>query len=532
MQLTIVDKLKQWLDKKSAAIVCLLVAVVSKSVIELSYSSLTGDKSLYLLFTKAFLETGVLAEPVKVFENGNSYYLYNPAIHSPLYSVIAAPFLWLTNSYFFTQYILSVISWIIFFTALYQLCKLVFKQRWIAVLFLLFSAFFLYPHELSSTPKDTFAIGFVLWSLVLIRQLQVANPGWVQAALLGLTITCLASIKLLYIPVAIVLALAAIVIFLKQKKTHLLATAVFISTAFGLCFLLYFLVFQPAYGLTHPSIQLSQNSTNTNGGFHPSNLQYTFPFITSSFVNTHLWAVQIEKLTALSFTDVMQVFFRIDVLLFFGLIGLLYFFRRLLVKNPVLLLLVCVSATIVAVVVGLSLNGQGTVYKSSSAFWTFVMDARSFLLPMITFQIVLFLFIFQLKKLSFLRMIALGVLFINSLHGVYFTAKETASLKPGRDSSSEDAQTRIVSLIMAGEDWNTTSLITSDHFLRRYAQVNGLNVYSFSNQVEDFSWMRKGDRFLVATFPEDSSYRKKFPPGGLILADTIRPFVVHQYIAP
>src|SRR5215218_651115 len=165
--------LKNLLDSRRAGIICLVIAIVNKSTIAWLYSSLKADKALYLLFAKSFLETGRLAEPVTVFETGNTVYLYDSAIHSPLYSLLCVPFLWITKSYFIAQLIVSFLSWIIFFTALYKLSCLLFQQLWIAHLFILCSGFFLYPHELISGPKDTLAAGLTLWSIILVHQFLI-----------------------------------------------------------------------------------------------------------------------------------------------------------------------------------------------------------------------------------------------------------------------------------------------------------------------------------------------------------------------
>lgn len=518
-----------WLGNKPVALVGLLIAVISKSVIALSYSSLKGDKSLYLLFAKSFLETGVLVEPVQVFEDGSSYYLYNSAVHSPLYSILAAPFLWLTKSYFLTQYILSVLSWIIFYTALYYVVKLVFRHTWQVAAFLLCSAFFIYPHELASPPKDTFAMGFVLWSIFLIHRLVRTNPGLFDAVFLAVTLAGLVAIKLLYIPIAIALFAVSLFLLLKQWKTHLLHAGILFAMLLLIFTLAYFFVLEPAKGFANPTIQLTQNSINTGGGFHPDYLQYTFPFITSSLFNTHLYAVQIERLTTFSFTDVMQFFVRIDAVLFIGCLVLLIALRKRIIGNLVITLLICTSLVMISAVFALSITGQGTTYKSTGKFWTFVMDARSFLLPMITLQIGLFLFVFELRKLRLLRIAAFLLFTTTCVHGFYFTVKEALTLKKGSDEISNDAQTRIIAMMNSQKQNTSPKLVTSDHFLRRYAQVNNLEVYSFSNLSPTLSWINKGDHFLIATFPQDSVYRKYFQPGELMLIDTIQPFVLHRY---
>ena len=47
------------LGNRKATVICLLLALLNKILIAWLYSDLEGDKALYLLITKGFLDTGL-----------------------------------------------------------------------------------------------------------------------------------------------------------------------------------------------------------------------------------------------------------------------------------------------------------------------------------------------------------------------------------------------------------------------------------------------------------------------------------------
>jgi hypothetical protein len=516
------------LESKKSGIICLLAAIANKCLIAFYFSSLHGDKALYLLMAKGFLQKGIMAEPVSIFETGGTIYAYDPGVHSPLYSLLAAPFLWLTKSFFQTQYILSVLGWILFFTALYKVASLVFRQRWLVHLFILLAGFFLYPHELSSTPKDTFAVALLLWSVVLLHRF-IHQSNWKITGLLAITLSALALVKLLYIPlVIVVIFLLVLFLFLERKKHALLQVGLLLLLLLIVGVAVHQFILQPTYYLAeNTTVALPKNANpDFTKGFYPQNLLATFPFFSSSLINTNFWGVQVEKMTPFSYGQVMNFFLLMDVILFIGLLVAAFFFLRKSFPNKVLFSLIILSLAMVATVFYLSVTQKAIVYKSAADYWTFVSDARSFILPILTFQLLLFLFIFRFIQLAFLRWLFLVLLVFEGLHGVYFTAKQIISLPLTENTNAEtNPHEKVITLL---QKETHLSLATSDEFLRRYAAVKGVRVFSFTNQPPGFNWIKKGDSFLIVTHPEDSLYRKKLPQKNIVAVDTLPPFILQK----
>ncbi|HUC80530.1 MAG TPA: hypothetical protein VMR70_06415 [Flavisolibacter sp.] len=530
MRQAFLQRTKTILDNRLATFIIILLAVCCKSVIANAYTSLGGDKALYLLLAKGLLASGRMAEPVWMAETGALQYLYEPAMHSPFYSLLAAPVLWLTNSYYWTQAILTVVSWVLFYGGLYAVAKIVFRHHWLTNLFLFCSAFFLYPHELSSTVKDTFGAGFTLVAIALMHR-WLQQPQWQTTVLMALCLLSLSLTKLLYVPLAIVLVFLLLVfVLLQRSRQHLLFFCLLLLLLFAGGFLTNQLLFAPAKELVLTAgLRLPANTINMTVGFSPQNLLATFPFVSSSLINTHLWAVQLGSLPGFSFSLVMRSFLYIDAIVLVLLFVTSLYYSRQLLSERFLLFPIMAAFTMTAVVVMLSLMGNVVQYKSTSALWTYVMDARSFLVPMLVLQLLLFRFLFLMRSLPLVRAALMLLFFLTIAHGIYFTAKETRLLVSGTKKRQGENAFEKIAATLSQQDSTRQMLITSDNFLRRYVQVNNLPAYALASLPAGFSWMQKGQRFLIATYPEDSFYLQKFPPHQLQPLDSLPPFHLHSY---
>jgi hypothetical protein len=522
--------LKQAFNSRYAGIVCLLLAVLNKCIIALVYTDLEGDKSLYLLFAKNFLQTGLLAEPVNIIENGASVYAYNPAVHSPLYSLVAAPFLWLTASYFTTELIVSILGWIICFTGLYKVAHLLFKEKWITNLFILCAGFFLYPHELDAGPKDTLATAFTLWSIYFSYQFIGGKVSYKNTFFLSVSLSCMALIKLLYAPLVLVF-LVLLFVFGKRQKTYVLHYGLLVGALLLTSVLFYLAVLQPLYYLPPVLNAVTNDGTTFAKGFYPQNLTHAFPFVSSSIINTNFWGVQIESRTELSFTCVMHIFQLADVAMV-ALLLFVLFYKRLHIRK-LQWLMITVAVALSGLVIYLSVTEQAVSYKSSTNLWTFVSDARTFLFPMLVIQLLLFLFVFTTKRAKTFRILLLLLLVFECLHGLYFTIKATASFNEVRAAKNNGSPNkklinRIIELQQKQEHIN---LVTSDNTLRRYALMNGILTYTFGNVEQDLSATEKNKHFIIATHLQDSAILKKFAARDLVVMDTLGPYVLHSYKA-
>ncbi len=196
--------LKAGLGSKWAVFFCISLALLNKIILSWLFTDLEGDKALYLLFAKSLLEGHSLLEPIKIAGNESIFYRFNPAIISPVYSLIAAPILWLTRSYFSTSVIIDTISWFVFLGGIYKIAQLIFQERWIINTFIICVGFFLYPHEINSGPKDTLAIGLILWSIYLtFCFINNKKPSVSKTILMPFVFCLFALTKYLYSPLII-----------------------------------------------------------------------------------------------------------------------------------------------------------------------------------------------------------------------------------------------------------------------------------------------------------------------------------------
>lgn len=511
-----------------AAWVCCFVAIAAKSLIAWTYTDLVADKSLYLLFAHSFLETRIFAEPVYLIGKSSPVYLFNPAIYSPLYSLLAVPFLWITKSYFATQFILSVIGWGLFFTALYRVALLFFHARWLVNLFILFTGFFLYPHELASTPKDTLATAFTLWSIYFVSRFMQTKPGFRTTVFLAFSLSCLCLTKLIYVPVAPVLLLLLLVVtVIKKDRKQLVYYGGLLALLFFIGIAVTLWVFYPASRLSQPGMAtMISNGETFVRGFYPENLLEMYPFLSSAVVNTNFWGVQLERILEISFSKIMMGFRLIDVFLLVALLFLLLFhYRSVLRKKPALLLL-ATGATLACLVVYLSLTYAPFSSRSSAGNWTYVEDARSFLVPMIAFQLLLFEFVFRSGATSFLRKAIFILFFLEFFHGVYFTAKQVSRIGQVESQNAGAIKQATAAALQLKKSDEKVSMVTTDNILRRYAMVNGLKAFAVTN--EPFA-LRAGGRFLVVTHLQDSAFRSAVAIQGQCQKDTISPFVLQYY---
>ena len=524
-----IERLKNAFSTKQAGWICLFVAIINKVIIAWLYTSLVGDKSVYLLFANSFLETGVFAEPVRTIEGGLTY-IYNPAINSPLYSLLAVPFLWITKSYIVTQFIITILSWLLFFGGLYKIAKLILKEPWVVHAFILCVGFFIYPHEFSSAPKDTLAVGFTLWCIHFSYQFVTANPNWFTTIAVCICIAGFTLTKLIYASLSFVFPLLLAVLIRKKGKqyfTHyvfLLAGLAFIACS------IYMLVILPA---KHPplaqSIALTSNETPSGTGFYPSNLLNAYPFISASFININFWGIQLENLFHFSYQKIIEVFQWMNVALLIVFAYIIIKRREGFKKQPVLILSIA-SLALMTLVIMLSLLQKGIYYNSSNELWTYVMDARSFLLPMIALQMGVFLLMLPRNSSPLIIKLAFLLIVFEGIHGFYFTVKQAAHSKEVIAANNHNSAIKNVINYIERKDRNSINIITPDNALRRYAEIKGLRAFALVQQKHaDNAWLRNdGQKFFAIVHAADSSSLQNLPGVSLKKVNTIPPYEVYS----
>jgi hypothetical protein len=522
--------LQPHLNSRAAAFLCLALALLNKSLVAWLHTDLEGDKALYLLLSRSILEGHPPLEPLG-FSASALVYNYNPAIASPLYTVLALPLLWLTRSYTDTSIIIDVLSWTVFLTAFYRFGMILLKERWGVNVMVLLCGFFLYPHELQSGPKDTLALGLILWCINLVHGFATGRASMVKSILLALLFVLLASVKFLYLPlVGLFMAVMMLVAWRRKSRAHLMHSLAVIGfcLAAGFAFYLYIQELRE-YILPAAPNPVQQLVSRIS----PQNLVHTYPFISSSLLNTNFWSVQIQDILGLSYNAMITIFQILDLLL---IVVLVFFFRAVVKRLEKMSrfhfrLSLGVACFVVFMVMMMSLRYEPVVHGGAARPWSFVQDARSFLFPMLFLQATLFYYVFRHPSANRTLANFLLILFvIESLHGGYFTAKRLVGAKELKQSIAEKtAIKQITNFIAATEKQFGSSMVlaTPDAHLRRYALLKELPVQYYSTAPCD-SVLSHRSPILFVTYQSDSS-TLPCHPGGVITRDTIPPFSLTLY---
>ncbi|MDQ3683200.1 MAG: hypothetical protein M3352_09030, partial [Bacteroidota bacterium] len=482
-----VSVLKTRLDSKWAVFICILLAVINKILLSWLFTDLEGDKALYLLFSKSLLEGHSLLEPIKIAGSDSSFYRYNPAITSPVYSLFAAPFLWLTRSYFTTSVIIDGLSWLVFFGGIYKIVQLLFQQRWIINTFIICTGFFLYPHEINSGPKDTLAIGLILWSVYLtFRFIKNEKPSTLSTILIPVVYCLFALTKYLYSPLVIVFILLLFLHAWNRKNRN------FFLKVFAIASCCFFIAYLFNLYLLHLGKEELYTDNSFAKGFFIENFLQIYPFISAALINTNFWCVQLESIFNIPFSVFFNVFQLLDLLLFILIIALLiYYYKK--IKLPYLFFIfLSISMAIMFMVFYMSVTNKALPNKALPGEWTFVSESRSFLFIIIFLQLLFFYLIFKTNLAARGLKNFLFILFvIECMHGVYYTIKQVNNARQVLQANlSRNQVQKIVRAVNAkNEKYGAFPLLTTEDNIRRYALLNGIDAYRLPLKDCDSSLM-------------------------------------------
>ena len=519
---------KKYFNTITATIVCFLLALVNKTLIAWVYTSLIGDKSLYLLFAKQIVEGKHPLEPLGML-NGQLYYVYNPAITSPLYSLLAAPLLWLTKSYYAASFVIDIFSWIIFFTGLYHFAVMALKERWLANLLILCTGFFLYPHELGSGPKDTFSIGCMCWISVLLIDL-FNQPNVRKIFLLSLSIIALGLMKFLYTPLCLLFLLLLWIGVIKRKSRQHFLSAITVTVICIAAFIAFYSYLQFLQNL-HPHHNVDAVSTvaSIEKGFYPKNMEQTFPFISSALLNVNFWCVQLSDIFSVPFQTIGRSFQLVDLML---LIPVIFFLIQVIKKERpgyVWLIGAFISSAILFMLFYMSLAHE-VIYIHFGNNWTYVQESRSYFFIIVFLQALLFYFIFRSGFFAAVKNLLFLLFIIECLHGFYFTSKQM--LHQFEIRADNNAVERTVDFLRsANESASFAYLSTPDPHLRYYAQLHHIPVAVFSSNTCKTLAGSMEQPLIVALYSNSSFDTDSCSTGKTLVAtDAIEPFELRLYM--
>lgn len=497
-------RLKTSLDTKTVSLLVLFFALLNKSLLAWMFTSLEGDKSLYLLMADSLLKGYGLLEPVTVAGTESTQFVYNPASISPLYSLLAVPILAITRSFLYTSVIIDIFSWLVLLSGIQRIGNAVLQSRWMANVLLIYCAFFIYPHQLESTPKDTLATGLICWSCLLCYRLCTAasfRPSLLISSVVVFVL--LAASKLLYAALPVLFVLFVFGLAYQKNRRQGYVYAFSLTALLLVCFVgFYFFLNGQKDGAA--SITLHNDGTQLIKGFYPENLFRFFPFVSSSLINTNFWGVQIEQLSGIDFATTFRWFQGIDLICIFAVLCWAIMNRQMLKRWHLLpVVLFTTAASIVLMVVYASLRHKIFVYHFSGQAFTYVQEGRTFLFAILCIQVLLFYLLLRKKTMGLLKIPLILLLSFETLHGVYFSVKQ--AVRP-QQHYMEAAGTRrevLQEFRRLEQKQSGLSLLTTDEQLRRLALVHHLPASSLPIPCD--SSVFSSQSFLIAVLPADTA---------------------------
>ncbi len=437
-----------WLSKKQAGWFAVLVATVVKSILTAVFSSFEGDKSYYLLLGKNIAAGHGFTVPITLLSNPSiTDQVYIPSAVSPLYSILSVPLLWLfPDNFYIVTWIIESLSWLLLFIVLHRILSTLIADPFWPNLFIIFSGFYLYNIELSSSSKDVLATALIFLALFRCIQITQNKKNLFPYILVSSLIFILPGLtKFIYLPLALVFPFCILWIGFtsKQKKVLRVGAITFIlSVVLVAMHYLYFHSLETDALSNHGDFFSNRWSLAKSGddfvhGFFPENMLLMYPYIPAAFFNLDVIGVQVR-----SFIPSLYKMYglMLSILNALGILILLVLFiykcRQLYrssisSRNSFFLCGTIISFSMLLLASALSMRYHTIEYKGGGSAWTYVFENRPFVFSIIFIQLLLFIFLFSSKvKSAFLlrlKPVIAIVLAIGFFHGVYFGLKSVVS---------------------------------------------------------------------------------------------------------
>jgi hypothetical protein len=422
-----IEKLKLYLSSRPASIIIILLSVAGRILQAIHFSSVAGDRAYQILATKNFV-AGHGIRTYEVFANDLSAPHYIPLIKwPPGYSILLSPFYALCgDSFFWGSLLLDIIAAILLIWFARKIILLFKLPLYIINLYTLITGFFMYGF---CTVCSSDMIGALLYEMALYFTLLFIlsdTKKYSTAFIISFLLFAGGSVRYLSMPVAFVIPLYFIGCGLFQRNKAFISRGMFMMLMVTL-FTAGLLIFQKFYGGAAAYVAESEK------GFYPENLLRTDTFIFSSFINTGLSYVQLEKLSGLSYKTLVVNTRLIHLFIFAGVLLLfLYWFKKKRNKSISFsehFMYIGISSSLVlfALLSYLSLtNAPIPLYPPAN--WTFVEESRYYFIPFLFLQQLFFIAFWHYRRTAqkwITRFLFTGMLvfLINVIHDIYFTVK-------------------------------------------------------------------------------------------------------------
>lgn len=429
------NEVKTFFSSRSAGLLCLFIAVVSRIINVLFISYAGRDKMLLVLQSKSLLEGNGLGVP--------EYFTFNPQVPvfdytpywPPGYPVLLAPFLKIFNyNIYWATTTVDIIACVALIFVIRKICKQVGFSSVAINLMTLVAGCFEYPFINDSKPTDNVPIVIFLLGISMIIKLLLSDRFSFVSIIAATFVLFLPSVfRYSYPPLSLAIGVSVFFTgFLKKEKVIIKKGAWLF--ALNLVLIAVFMFTMKAM------TGYAGYAVPTERGFFPENLVHWFPIVPASFINIPFLTSQSTKVAGLSFETTMLLLEVINVIAVLSMIVVFFFLflkkRFLAALTPFKWFLITGFSASAATFVSLGyLSFTYAPQDWRTTLWSYVYDHRYYAFIVIFLQVVFLGWIFLYKnsvKNFFLRIIAFFfalALFIEITHNIYFNTKVASNFK-------------------------------------------------------------------------------------------------------
>jgi len=509
-----------------------LIAIIIKVILYLHFFQLEGDKLFQALGAKSLVEGRGLTFQ-HVLASDLSTQLTEAVNRWPIaYSLLLAPFYWLTGNMEAACVIVDVISICFFFIAFFKLLQILQLRQFLINAIILFAGAMFGPSL--SKPTDLLACaGLVYTCLLFIVFVSDRLKPRSFGIAIGAAVIIPAAFRYMYVPCIFIIPSLLLWIGYRRKDLRIESGGVYAVVAAAILFL-------ALVGLQKITVGKSTYLMGVEKGFFPENLLSLYPFIPDAFLDINFTLQQTTSITGVSFVFLFTCLRYINLVLFaIVLYEWITFVSRGSQSRDIfdsfLLLTGVISGTIILLLACLSLTNSSAAIPLRIPFaWTFIGDGRYFLFPVTILPVVAAYYLFnkQWPTLGRLReplkYFFFALIFFQVTHTLYFIVKrfDPLGLTGGNVLITRPGESYLRSRIKEYKQRGYNVMLTgTDETVSNWASLNGNNGILHVGELlsADIHPKKRSIVFVVVA-------RNMLPSVGEILAQ--KNFVIEKQIAP
>ena len=422
------DIIRSWFNSKNALYICLVFAIINRSIMVTHYSQFVSHDEKAQLTSAYNLLHGHGLSTTKYYTTDTDIPKYDKSQPwPPGYSLVMAIFLPIfNNDEFLATTVFDILVGIAFILLIFKICRALKLSYALTNLFILIAGCFQYYIFLVSFPTDHISLVLLLWSLAVCIHLfrdDNRRTSSVYITFASILFALPSFFRYMYIPISILIPVLFTLFAAFHRKKVLFNKGILLILGTTILLSL-MIIFLKQY--SDHSVHIPQTET----GFFPEQLTSWYPYVPASFINIDFFSSTIRKLLNINYSTVIEILRYLNILGAFYILIICYelFFKSKSYQQRMEVVLFLFIGFIVSLSIIFILAYLILTNRPQFSF-NYHLDGRYFAFPVIFIQFLVFILAANKNLVSWHRFnrwivtVLLIILSIESIHGVISNMK-------------------------------------------------------------------------------------------------------------